>query len=381
MLSSYVHIYGLTLDEFTFGSMVTQMSQKSLQGLIKPFDLSTWILLFIYIPIFIIYTKFICADTQLVFLILDQGHQNTLKKRIYWLSMSWFLLSIVLANSYKGKVFEMISSPTYPFAPKTVDEIPDSGFPIISTHIFMGESAVGMHIENLMNDSRDGILNVSSLENYVWIKRNLIWSKYIPERIFENVIKKGSIRNNNNVTVNTDSQFLIIDLDKFVQIVDKLVHLVTKDEKIFKMGDRLRLFRTRKFWSTCSHGFYDELFKKLMLPTLQGFVESGLESRWIFYSSVTETFQRLISIFKIWAMSDVGNGETPVIKANRGQILAHLLCRESFKPNAILKRVDLDLFVTLVTPMVYCILFSVLLFVAEVFCSVCFKWFQRRYYP
>jgi len=97
---------------------------------------------------------------------------------------------------------------------------------------------------------------------------------------------------------------------------------------------------------------------------------------------LSNTFRRLISIFKLWVMSDVGNGEIPVIKANRGQILAHLLSRESFKPNAILKRVDLDLFVRLVTPMVYCILFSVLIFVAEVFYSaLCFKWFQRRYYP
>ena len=364
MVTTCINPYGLSMDDFAFGTMVTQMSQKSLQGLIKPFDLSTWILLFIYIPIFIIYAKFICADTQLVFLILDQGHQNTLKKPIYWLSMSWFLLSIVLGNSYKGKVFEIISSPTYPFAPKTVDQIPDSGFPIISTDIYIDESEVRMHIGNLMNDSRDGILNVSNLENYVWIKRNLIYSVSTAVAL-ENMIKKGTvIDKNSNATVSIGSQFLVIDPERCVQLLDKLVHLVTK-EKIFKMGDRLPLFRTLKFWSTCATGYYDELFKKLMLPTLQGFVESGLESRWNFYSSVTETFQMLTSFF----VSEK--------KANRGQILAHLLSRESLKPNAFLKPIDLDLFVTLITPMVYCILFSVFIFVAEVFYPLCFINFFR----
>ena len=32
----------------------------------------------------------------------------------------------------KGKFFEITSSPTFPSAPQTIDQIPDSGFPIVS---------------------------------------------------------------------------------------------------------------------------------------------------------------------------------------------------------------------------------------------------------
>jgi len=384
---SEILIYGLTLDEFTFGSMVTQKAQKSLQGLTKPFDVSTWILLFIYILIFVTYTKFLCKNSNLalVFIILDQGCQNKLKKPIYWLSMSCFILAIVLSNAYKGKVFEMISSPTFPFAPKTVNQIPNSGFTIISTLGFGNnhdgwESAVGMHIGNLMNDSRDGILCVNNLDSYVYIKENLIWSSTAPRLpVLVNLIKNGTVKNGNDTAINVRSQFVFIDLDMFVWLLEKLIYLGTQ-EKIFKMGDGLPFFTTRKFWSTSGTGYDDELFKKLILPTLQGFVESGLQSRWILYSSVTQTFKWLITIFKIWASSEVaGTGKISAIKTNGGQILAHLLlCRGSLKPTARLKRVDFDLLVTLVTPMIYFILFSVFILVAELLSAPFYWWVQKR---
>ena len=133
----------------------------------------------------------------------EPGQNVNYKRPVYWLCVSWYLLATILSNAYKGKVFEITCSPTFPLAPQTIDQIPDSGFPIISSLDFVDfqlntwQSAVGKAIGHLINDSRDGILRINNLESYVRIKENLIWCHLPRIQFMVNLLKRGIARNTN----------------------------------------------------------------------------------------------------------------------------------------------------------------------------------------
>lgn len=157
---------------------------------------------------------------------------------------------------------------------------------------------------------------------------------------------------------------MYVDGSRFVSIVEELINLATQ-EQAFKFGAELPFFTTRVYFSTSWGTFTDVLFKKLMLSSLQGAVESGLQSRWIFYTSVRVKLDMLVEILKTWTMVE-NKSNNSTIKLKRGQILSHLFrSRGSLKSNAHPKRIYLELFFTLITPMMHCIAISVCVFVVE----------------
>jgi len=110
--------HGLTLEAFTFGSMVTQKPQTSMQGLTKPLDYSTWLLLFMWTLTFVIYANLvrpISLKLTIVFIIWDQGQNVNYKRPVYWLCGSWYLLATVLSNAYKGEIFRNNFEPNISF--------------------------------------------------------------------------------------------------------------------------------------------------------------------------------------------------------------------------------------------------------------------------
>jgi len=150
-----------------------------------------------------------------------------------------------------------------------------------------------------------------------------------------------------------------------IQSLERVVALYTN--KTFMQGEKLPYFSTRKMFLT-DH----EYFGRLVEPFLKAYVECGLQARWIRYSQVKHSYNKLKDFAQNWAI----NESTDVNKL--GPILGHLLTtshsnKGSFKSKRIPEPIHFDHFITLGKPLFYVLLIPGIVFLSE----LCRIWAQQ----
>jgi len=138
----------LWTQTYGFGSLVTPVRNTKMSGYFKPFDLLTWIFLSVS-PFFLTLiskilrqldpqnTRFTWSD--LVFTLFSQCSIQIssfhLNFKILCILPLWYFATVILSEMYKGELLSMMTIPTIPKAPKTLDQIPDfEHFHLVTTH-------------------------------------------------------------------------------------------------------------------------------------------------------------------------------------------------------------------------------------------------------
>ena len=363
--------HGMTMEDYTFATVVESKPQKSFQGLIKPFDKSTWIFLFIWTFIFIIFV-FFTKRTQnikleLAFLIIEQsGHGLSLEKtkRIcLWIYFSWSILAILLSSSYKGKVFELISNPTYPPAPWFVEDIVDMGYVVTSSTSFgipgrYWNSIIRSKIAEIVEDANAGIQTIHDLDTYLQLNESLIWNRMNRSQYLGNLLLDGILHDKiSNKTIEVKNNPVVyIDFTENVKLLQQLVTIVTDKKCTF--GEELSAFGTRWHFLT-----KQEWYARLVGPYFATYAESGIQARWQWFESVRKTFGKLIYIRIRWRHEDAKMGK----QMQSAKVLANLLAgKKMIRRRPSPESIGLDHFRVLGTPMLYLLLLAMIFFVGEI---------------
>jgi len=192
--------YGMQQIEFGFATIVESKRQKSVQGLTKPLDSTIWALLFLWTLIFTLFVRYApkeaATDFSIVFIIIDQGRKIRRRGHIC-LYLSWVVLALVLANCFKGKIFEISLNPLYPQTPSTVNEIEKFGYQTTSFSSYYYKhnkekfSKVQRLITNLARDLRD----LNDICAYKNLNTSLMWSDRYSFSVFLVAILKNFLSN------------------------------------------------------------------------------------------------------------------------------------------------------------------------------------------
>ena len=368
----FILYHGMTMEDYTFATVVESKPQKSVQGLTKPFDKTTWIFLLIWTSIFIIFV-FFTKKTQnlkleLAFSVIEQpGHRVSLKgtKGIcLWIYFSWSILAIILSSTYKGKVLELISCPSYPPAPWFVEEVMDMGYFVTSFTSFGVQndwnSIIRAKIADFVENANAGIRTIHNLDTYLKMNESLIW-KHDGHGIagyMGNLLKYGTLHDDvQNKTIEVkNSPVTFIDSKVRVKILQKLVTIVTDKKCTF--GEQLSAFETRLHFLT-----KQEWYARLVGPYFATYAEFGIQARWQWFESVKKMFYGLNGIHP-WGKQE---GWKIAKKIQSAKVLAILLANNNIieqRPNP--ESLKLDHFRVLATPMLYLLLMAVVFFAAEI---------------
>ena len=198
--------HGMYLEDYSFTTIVDSKPQKSVQGLMKPFDYPTWYFLIAWTLIFVAFAKLTrdkVLTPMLAFVLLDQGVSVKGFKKVHiWIFLSWSVLAILINNSYKGKVFELTSSASYPWVPRSVDEVPDSGYVVTSISWYGNSidrqfvSIIVNKIDEIAHDWKYGLRWLSNMDTYLRLRRQLVWTFRNSVEYLGDLLKHGILYNN-----------------------------------------------------------------------------------------------------------------------------------------------------------------------------------------
>ena len=369
--SEFILYHGLTMEDFTFATVVESKPQKSVQGLAKPFDKTTWILLLSWTFIFILFAHTLKSQNlrlELVFTIIEQStHRISLegtKGICLWIYFSWSILAIVLSSTYKGKVFELISNPTYPPTPWFLEEIFYMSYVVTSfqSYGYPGhwKSIIQVKIADFVEDANAGVRAIHDLDTYTKLNENLIWAtnEFKLELHLGNLLKHGILhdsKRNKRIEVK-NSPVVFIDLKSNVQLLQQLVTIATDKKCTF--GEQLSAFGTRRHFLT-----KEEWYARLVGPYFATYAEFGIQARWLWFQSVKHMFHTLHIILTWWRQEETEIGE----QMQSINILESLLAGKKLigrRPSP--EPMKFDHFQVLGTPMLYLLLIAVIIFVGEI---------------
>ena len=150
-----------------FGSLVTPVQNTNMSGYFKPFDLLTWIFLSVSLLFLTVISKILRQlDPQntrfnwsdLVFTFFSQCSIQIssfhLNFKIICILPLWYFATVILSEMYKGELLSMMTIPTIPKAPETLDQIPDfEYFNLFTTHAipYIERGAPRKHISYVKN--------------------------------------------------------------------------------------------------------------------------------------------------------------------------------------------------------------------------------------
>ena len=356
-------LYGLAMHEFSFGTVVNQRSQESVQGLSKPFDNFTWIFLLVTAFLFIIYLKMHCRKVTAVlffFSLLDQNPniepKNILSSPITvkMLCSIWLFLSMILNNAYKEKMYQFLTIATFPHTAKSINDISQFPFPVFTSVSYGSEnsteSLIRIYIQELANDVQHGYLNLTNLEAYIKLNRSM---KYSRELKLHEVLVPLLNETKFSLTNETKGEFVLVDLKSCISILNNLVNVFSK--KHFKPGGDIPIFSTTIWWLTDRYYLIN-----LVTPYLKGFVEFGLQSRWDKFKQIQIHYWEIMKVLKLWGGK------------SRGKVLIRLLNGVSrfkkMKKNEPMP-MTVNLFAVFAKPVFYALMMSVFAFVFELYRS------------
>jgi len=167
--------YGMYTEEVYFATVVEPESKNTFATLSKPLDSSTWICLLLSIGLFVLFVRHVSQNTiglPILFNIIDQGQRlrtNTAFSAPLFLCVT--MITLIVSNSYKGKLFELSLYSTYPAVPKYLHEISSFDYQAttFSTHFSTGSKfvvSINEEISNLLQDNDNGKVQLFGLDSY-----------------------------------------------------------------------------------------------------------------------------------------------------------------------------------------------------------------------
>ena len=135
------------MRSYRFGTVARPIGYH-INSLTKPFDISTWILLFgsflslsIYFRVsFELLGKRLLLETQILSILLEQSQNivtrcKSLHKEASILLVFWLLLTFLVGNAYKGVLFIFFTTSSFQVVPQTLQEFHNLNYSIWTTNV------------------------------------------------------------------------------------------------------------------------------------------------------------------------------------------------------------------------------------------------------
>jgi len=260
-------------------------------------------------------------------------------------------LAILLSNSYKGKVFELISISSYPWTPKSLQDIIDSNYVIttVSRYVYESKRKMGSFIRYQVEEtvrkyppgSKHRFLKYQQLLDKLIFSAGVSMAEYC-----RNLLKHGVTysQKENEITaepelVEVTDPFVFLDFLDFVEVLKKLTIIWTN--KTYIAGEKLPFFTSRRNFVTDQ-----EWYAALIAPYYASYVESGIYARWVRYDEVMFMFIILRNILD--------------------SAMSQLLTGKEIGKLQMLEPMKIDTFWVLVTPVLYLVGLAALVSLLEV---------------
>jgi len=166
--------YGMYTEEVHFATVVEPESKNTLATLPKPLDSLTWICLLLSIGLFALFVRHVSQNTiglPILFNIIDQRqtlNTNTAFSAPLFLCVT--MITLIVSNSYKRKLFELSLYSTYPAVPKTMHEISSFDYQAttFSSHYSRGKFTISLKklISDLVQEYKNKRLQLENVDSY-----------------------------------------------------------------------------------------------------------------------------------------------------------------------------------------------------------------------
>jgi len=362
--------YGMNVEPYSFGTVVSVLQQNSMEGLAKPFDKYIWSFLISSSILIILFMKLTSKITgksvvalDMIYILLEQSQKRLSQCRglsyyVILVSTVWFLATLVISNGYKGKLFGLLAKHTYPLVPQTMQDIDNYKIFVVTTSAVIQTTENGskilsgarMHITDIIRDVEDGKIELASLDVLRKLNDTLVFLKNTDiDTLFSAVVTESLVQAEGKGNISLPSRLIFLDIRNNVVIFGELIEFLS--ENVFIFGQDIDMFSVRNQW-TVDRNF----FLRLVGMYLQGMDESGIYSRWKFYSEIQQHFIRMTNVYRNLKLD--GNGR-------KRNIIAHLLTKKYVKILQPPKPIGVSFFVVLAYLFLYSWIFSAVIFLLE----------------
>jgi len=358
--------YGIVVKAFRFGTVARTIGYD-IHSLIKPFDISTWILLFASILSLCIYFR-VTIDmfghrsligTHVLSILLEQSQEivtnrKKLNQKASGLIILWLLLTFLVANAYKGVLFTILTTQSFQVVPRTIQEVIESNCSVWTTNPDLHRFSKRFYISrNITTRDNEELKQYQKLNQKIELIESLYSNLFVAmETGFE---LKARYRNHS-----VPGKVMILNPEEDVRLVKEFYSLFSPNE--FVLGETVNFLTARHQWIIRRNQFLSSI-----LPILSALMESGIYSRWEHYSRLLATLWELLDLRKKMFQSLKGSVSEFDPEDN---ILAYLL----FKPHTTKPRaetaepINMEFFAIFLLLFGYCIAFCGIIFLAEKFC-------------
>jgi len=182
------------------------------------------------------------------------------------LIVSWLLLTFVVANTYKGVLFTILTTPSFPKVPQTLHEVLQSNYSVWTTNRDLHRFFKRFDIERKLTTTDDERLN-----KYRKLNEMLELIICTPSKLFVAMNTRNELKGlyrNHSIS----EKLMILDPEEDVRLLKEFYSLFSQDN--FVLGDTLNFFTERYQWIIRRNAFLSSF-----LPILSGLMESGIYSR------------------------------------------------------------------------------------------------------
>ena len=201
-----------------------------------------------------------------------------LGKQASVLLVCWLFLTFLVGNAYKGVLFTLLTSPSVPFVPRTLQQMIQSNYSVVTTQ---GEMLFTLHlfIKNAKQApvTRINISSALNLYRKLWNRTDLVFTTTSKLFVDTKFLNKNSV----------SKDLMVLNPEKNMILLKDLNTLFTQN--IVAFGEKLNFFSDRKLWVFRRNGFLT-----VILTIQTGLMESGIYKRWEYFSKVLSTYWELL---------------------------------------------------------------------------------------
>jgi len=330
--------YGTENSYYQFGAL-TYPYRYDINSLVKPFDCWTWAYIIVSVLSLCLYfrtlrritNKRTLSETHVISILMEQSQEivtrcGGLRKGTCGLLVCWIFLVFFIGNAYKGVLFTLLTTLSFPAVPKTLQEVVRSDFFVMSTQILKSKdgdivSMAKNEIGNILKEVDQNRLNISDVDLYKKVYESIVFlgQSGHPSKLFVAMKKGDKLRRQDGKYTAIPEKLIMFDPENVVEYFKELNLIFTTNTMLIS-GQKINLVWLRKLWM-----FRRNVISKLALPILMTLVESGIHKRWGHYARLQATFLQLNYVKQ--QILDFLNASNSRVSPN-DNIIAYLL----FKP-------------------------------------------------